>query len=502
MKVPEYTERVETVTPETRATTMPRVAMPGVVPGAFGEDTGRAMENLGKAGEKIAQHIYQMAIDEQDKEVLRRETSYRQDLQNNLFDESDETIQINGQDVTRKKGMLLRQLGQAKGATEELDKIYQKQLRNKYLGGLTKYQADKLGPALDNYFLSIRNNVITHESNQLDEDFKNATESNLKQKILDASTIRDEKQLGLAIEDAIASAAPYYKKYDETTTKILNTKIAEDILSATVDNTPDFQTADRLLLSVKDKIPKDFYNEKRNELINHFKKIEKESELAIIEAKNKREEELFTQSILTPGSITKNSLAVDLENKNISPQFYMAMVKNLESIKKINAQSNSSTFNTLTDYILNDENKPEEIRIKLLNENAKGEITDDELKILNTFNQNITKDTIDKAFPKKNFLQAISFWSDEYAQQRQETKAQMFKDYMQRVINGEEPQVALDKIIRNQIKNDVIQAASNIATKNTKIEDKIKQLQKDGWDNDKIKKALQEKDIDPSIYGL
>ena len=185
-------------------------------------------------GDRIALHLKQMAIDEQDKEVLKRETAYRQDLQTRLMDTSDETIQVNGQDVTRKKGLLLRQLGQSKGATEDLDSTYQTQLREQYLGGLTKYQADKLGPAMDNYYLSVRNNVITHESNQLDEDFKNTTESNLKQKIMDASLIRDDKQLAYAIDDAVRTIEPYNRKYDEATRAVENEKTAESIAKAAI----------------------------------------------------------------------------------------------------------------------------------------------------------------------------------------------------------------------------------------------------------------------------
>lgn len=258
MKVPQYEERVETAAPTVSAPRQPNIASPGVVPGAFGADVGAAYEKLGQVGDRISAHLQQMAIDEQDKEVLKRETTYRQDLQTRLMDTSDETIQVNGQDVTRKKGLLLRQLGQAKGATEDLDSTYQTQLRKQYLGGLTKYQADKLASAMDNYYLSVRNNVITHESNQLDEDFKNTTESNLKQKIMDASLIRDDKQLAYAIDDAVRTIEPYNRKYDEATRKVQNEKTAEDIaktaIISAIEQTGDYTQAKIMLEGIKDKI--------------------------------------------------------------------------------------------------------------------------------------------------------------------------------------------------------------------------------------------------------
>ena len=258
MRVPQYENQIETTAPTVSAPRQPNITSPGVVPGAFGADVGKAYEKLGQVGDRIATHLKQLAIDEQDKEVLKRETAYRQDLQTRLMDTSDETIQVNGQDVTRKKGLLLRQLGQSKGATEDLDSTYQTQLREQYLGGLTKYQADKLGPAMDNYYLSVRNNVITHESNQLDEDFKNTTESNLKQKIMDASLIRDGKQLAYAIDDAVRTIEPYNRKYDEVTRKVQNEKTAEDIaktaIISAIEQTGDYTQAKIMLEGIKDKI--------------------------------------------------------------------------------------------------------------------------------------------------------------------------------------------------------------------------------------------------------
>jgi hypothetical protein len=270
MRVPTYQRQVPIETARVQAPRKPAISKPRVVPGAFGEDIGRAVENLGKVGTKIAGHLQQMAFDEQDREVLHRETEYRKNLQNRLTDQEEETIQVNGQDVTRPKGFLQRQLSQAKGATEELDKVYQEEIAKEYLKGLSRYQLNKLGPSMNNYYLSVRNNVITHEANQLDEDLKLVTKSNLEQKVLDASIIRDDKQLSLAIDDAIQSASTYNRKYDEATRKILESEIARDIstsaIIATVERTGDYSMAKMMLDGIKDKIPDSVYNTINDEM--------------------------------------------------------------------------------------------------------------------------------------------------------------------------------------------------------------------------------------------
>lgn len=270
MKVPQSQTRVPIETARIQAPRKPRISMPRAVPGAFGADVARATQALGEVGLKIAGHLQQMAQDDQDREVLRRETEYRQDLQNRLSNIEEETVQINGQDVTRPKGFLMRQLGNAKGSTQGLDKVYQEEVRNQYLKGLSRYQIDKLGPAMDGHYLSVRNSVITHEANQLDADFKNVTEANMKQKVLDASIIRNPKQLSAAIDDAIKSSSAYYRKFDPATRQILNAEIAKNMASssiiATIERTGNYGMAKTMLDGIKSKIPDSVYNTINDEI--------------------------------------------------------------------------------------------------------------------------------------------------------------------------------------------------------------------------------------------
>lgn len=270
MKVPTYSEQVQKVTPQTEPVQAPSVTIPGVVPGAFGGDIAKATEQLGKVGEQLAGHLMKIQQERQDKQVMQLETAFRQEMQGSLMNNEDETISVNGKEITRKKGFLMRPLSQAQGVTEEFDNLYQSKTRQRYLDGLSKYQRDKLEPALDNQYLSLRNQIITHEANQLDADFKNATESNYKQKVLDASIIRDGKQLALAIEDAQKTIAPYNSRYDQATRKIENEKAAEDIaktaILSSIEQTGDYAMADMMLSAVKDKISPATYSELSTEI--------------------------------------------------------------------------------------------------------------------------------------------------------------------------------------------------------------------------------------------
>jgi hypothetical protein len=287
MRVPTETRDVPITATTLQPAREPRITTPTisrerVVPAAFGGPEARAMEDLGRVGEQIANHLQQMAIDAQDKEVLNRETSYRQNIQDRLNNVEEETVKIDGQEITRPKGFLRRQLNLAKGATEELDKIYQDEIREQSLSGLSQYQLDKLSPAMDSYYLSVRNKVITHEANQLDEDFKNTIESNLKQKTLDASIIRDDEQLNIAIDDAINTAAPYNRKFDEATRKILNEEIAGDIAEAstmsTLQNTGDLVLSQLLLDSTKDKMAQSTYDDIKSKLSSGYRSMKTEAE--------------------------------------------------------------------------------------------------------------------------------------------------------------------------------------------------------------------------------
>jgi len=282
MKVPQWERQTNRIMPEVST---PQPLRPPVA--AFGIDVAEAVENLGETGQKIADTIAKHGLtlqrEEQDKEVLRRETAFRQDMQNHIFSEDVETVEIAGQDVQRPKGFLSRQLGQAKGVTQEFDQLYLKDIRNQYLAGLSQYQIDKLGPILDSYATSLRGNIISHEATELRKDFEAVTKANVSQKVTEASTIRDPKSLGLAIDGALEAAAPYNNRFNEAIRKVNNEKIIGDMVESsvvsTLRTTGNLEQAQVLLDSAKDRMAGDEkYIEIKSRIAKEFDAMQAEAE--------------------------------------------------------------------------------------------------------------------------------------------------------------------------------------------------------------------------------
>ncbi len=281
MKVPKYQQQIGIETARTRPARMPQVSMPKATPGAFGADVARATQSLGRVGEKIAEHLADMERERQDIEVRRRETAYMRDWQNRLSSQEEETVVVGDKEITRPKGLLLRKLETAEGATLEANKIYQDTLKPS-LDGLSQYQVNKLEPFINRYFLTVQRKVIAHEANQLDAKNKNETDANLELRRQEAALIRDKQQLADAIDGAIEAAAPYYKKYDEATRKVLNEKIASDMVETTaisaLNSSGDLALSQALLDSAKDKISLSTYNDIKSTLAKGYKSMKAELE--------------------------------------------------------------------------------------------------------------------------------------------------------------------------------------------------------------------------------
>lgn len=581
LKVPEYTNQEKIVAPQLSTPNAGTATAPSVVRGAFGEDIARETQKTGDIMAKLGEHLLKMEVDNQDKEVLRRETELMQDLQNRATSaDTDDLPDVNGGTYPRPRGYLNRQLGWAKGATEEFDKTYP-DVEKKYLDGLSKYQYEKLKPALDKHVLSMRDKIITHEANQLDADLKNTVESNLKQKTLDASAIRDPEQLrqaiwgspaekpynvnapvegyagnidlanrptinnadgsvsteksfsfkdektgkevliplivgdqelsqkeaidhyyktgenlgifntpeeadamamkiherGYALEGgAIQSARVYNQRFDPATQKILNEKIAGDMVDEAIlstVNSGNIVLAKSMLDGVKDKIPQSVYD-KNSELIDKgakefsdkIERINKENielqKLAI----TKNENDLIDLKI--GGKLTEGIIREYRTKEKINPKFADTLIRSLVSPGSIKIKENSADFNKLSDFILNPENKQEAITSELLKENAKGTISDDEFNTLYSFNKSVNGEEankdIDKSLPRKSFLQWISFWTDEYAQGREDVRAGLFKNYMKRVSSGEAPDIAANAIINAMKKKTTYKVGQKINT--------------------------------------
>ena len=156
------------------------------------------------------------------------------------------------------------------------------------------------------------------------------------------------------------------------------------------------------------------------------------------------------------GSIPETTINRMADNGQISEKFAAATIKKLQSSAAITAKTDDKTFSNIVDAIFDETNKPEDIRAVLLEENAKGKISNDDFAMLDEYIDTVTDTSVDamlsKAYPKTPW-EAMSKWSDEYAGARHDVKVAIFKDYNNRVKKGTDPQLALDEATRKQTLN-------------------------------------------------
>jgi len=335
--VPKAKLTVPLSTPTISTPTIAPISTPRVIPGAFGADVARANQALGDVGFKIAEHLEQLALDNQNKEIIEKDTAWRKETQNLFRSQELESYKDkDGKEQSRSKGYLLRQLGQAKGSTDEFTEQYETDIRGRYLKGLNGYQADKLSARMDDYFLSMQNKLITHEANQNNEDFRNSTEGSLEQTYLDASAIADPVQLNETIDKAIADATPYYSKFDKASQELKREEISGKIInSATTSmlaSTADLEGSTALLDSAKDKISPLTYDAIKSKLTTGYKSMK--SEIEAIRKINRIADRHSNITDVANGKINwKNAESAILAVARNDPKLAEAMEKNIRNGK-------------------------------------------------------------------------------------------------------------------------------------------------------------------------
>lgn len=220
---------------------------------AFGGDVAEADQRVGQAvaglGEKLAQRVVERQQRDQEQEVLAADTEFRKALQGVLS--SPEV----GADK-RPKGLLNRNLGQAKGGTVEFDSSYA-ELRRSFLESVpTPQQRAALAARMDSHYVSSRDLVVRHESRQGEEDFKSSLDLNLKQRVSDAAAATDPAGLNQAIDEAVRVQAEGGQRLGvKTDGRQLAGDMAKTSISAVLDQDP--KRAADLLASVREKLPPD-----------------------------------------------------------------------------------------------------------------------------------------------------------------------------------------------------------------------------------------------------
>jgi len=195
------------------------------------------------------------------------------------------------------------------------------------------------------------------------------------------------------------------------------------------------------------------------------KKYKAEAEAKQKELINTNEDNIVTRMIdpqkekPTEGEIVTMMNSENPEEK-ISPRFAKAVIENIRSAKKYKKSNKvNTTFNKLAGDILDPKNKKEdEIRNELLSKNAVGELDDSDFQTLYTFFTGVKKDTVDKAMPKKTWMERL-FNNGKDKGLRQEVITGMFKQYMQKVNNGDDPAKAVSEIINTHLDNHLAEEA-------------------------------------------
>jgi hypothetical protein len=282
MKVPTLDTNVNIQTTKEKAGTVPEV-----ISAAYGADVGQAMQVAGNqvktAADSLYTHLDTLQKDNEHKDNLRRETAFRQDLNDVMYNPEDETITTkdtsgNDVEVVRKKGLMFRDLGNAAGVTLQGREAIAT-LKAKHITGVNDRQLAELAPALDTHSISANEQLVKHEVSQIQADMKDATESNLKQTILDIAPNRDPEVLRATLLEYDKKIAPYNRQFnpetqkyntDEGKLKIVNSNI-EDILTSSAGNMTSAQT---YLDSVKDSMSKEVYNAASKNLSEKARTIE------------------------------------------------------------------------------------------------------------------------------------------------------------------------------------------------------------------------------------
>lgn len=187
--------------------------------------------------------------------------------------------------------------------------------------------------------------------------------------------------------------------------------------------------------------------------------------------RNENEDALMQKYV--NGTLTSTNEVKTLMNEGkIDGNFAASMIKAMQSPDRIAARTESKVFNNIAEVMINVNKKPADIRLEMLQKNATGELNDEDFNILNTFNQSITKDVVDKAMPKRIWLQRL-FNNGQDLGIRQEVVSDMFKQYIQKVNAGEDPakavstitSMALDQHLSEQLNRSNTQYAINPETK-------------------------------------
>lgn len=181
------------------------------------------------------------------------------------------------------------------------------------------------------------------------------------------------------------------------------------------------------------------------------KKYKAEAEAERKKRVNSNEDEIIKRMIDPQKQPASEGELVDLMNKeDVSPEFAAAAIKNIRSAKKVKAETKNTVFNNFAKDIIKTQKTPEDIKTELLASNGAGELNNNDFNTLFTFNQAVTKEGLKSVTPKQKHLWGLMEWADE-SKLTAESMNRMFKDYMERINNNEEPALAVDSAMKKEV---------------------------------------------------
>lgn len=313
--VPTYQPQVE----PRQATPLevPNLSTPS--PSTFGAGVAEKVQQTGQIisqqGDRLSQHMIELARTKQEAEILERHTQFMNDAQN----------------LT--EGLYERTLGNAEGVTVDYDKGIDK-FKQKQLDGFDNpYAAEKLQKQMDETGTTYRRFVIRHEASQADEYTKVQLKNNLKQREVLASNIQDPKEL----RDQILSAQQI--NYADMRNRGLNdpasledgknevaTNMIVSAISGTIHTDPD--QSQRLFDQMKDEIPNKVIQQKIYEAIQQAKDQNKiHKAMFTLNSYNDAESELAGK--IANGDL--NQLDLDKMKPNVTDDFYKVASLSLQN---------------------------------------------------------------------------------------------------------------------------------------------------------------------------
>ena len=251
-----------------------------------------AASALGDVGQKLYAHAQKLQTLQLKKKNAEFDTQFRQELQDKLYSPEEETVKVNGQDITRPKGIYNRTLKQAEGSRAEFEDYYAT-TRQKYLSQVSDPDAQlALANSLDNQYFSARDNVISHEAKQMREDLVNGFKSNISQQIKDAANSTDLKSLTESVNNAVDTQKSLNDALglDSATAKLAEQKTIADVIesstSAALMKDMSGSTSMKLLDAAKGVLDQKDYDELANGIKVKSKKIIEDTKANVKLAKN------------------------------------------------------------------------------------------------------------------------------------------------------------------------------------------------------------------------